>query len=274
MALVLLSALCRAAEVEVTAIANEGFLVRSADKAVLVDALFQATAPYPEFFQQGPSTELLDRMIAGEAEFSRVDLALVTHHHADHHDAATAVRFLSTHPETVLIGTESVLESMTEVEGYAEIADRVIVPEAAWNSCVAVAVSAISVSVCRVSHSGIPTLSNHVYRVDLDGFRFVHEGDSDLSGRTFRGLELSEDGLHLAFVHSWWVNSDEGRGALLSDLDPAAIVLMHHRWAMAGQAREYVARIPLESRLLLPPVKVFEKEGERMVFESRVTIPD
>ena len=266
--LLLCAGVAAAAQVEVTALANEGFLLRSASRSVLVDGLFRATAPYPEFFQQGPSEELLGRMMKGAGSFERIDVALVTHHHADHHDAATAVEFLLHHPETLLVGTPSVVATMREIEAFGEVAGRVIQPVIDWGSCADLVAGGVEVRVCRARHSGIPELPNQVYRVNLEGFMLVHEGDADLSRSTFTGLELADDAVDLAFVHSWWVTSDEGREALMSDLKPSAIVLMHHRWTMAGRARESVARLPIEVRRRLPPVTVFEGEGERRVFES------
>ena len=112
---VLTTASCAESPVEVIAIANEGFCIRSAGRTILVDALFRATAPYPEFFSQGPSEDLIRQMVAGEGPFSHVDLALVTHSDGDHFHAGTAFEFLENHPETVLIGTVDVLEALSVV---------------------------------------------------------------------------------------------------------------------------------------------------------------
>lgn len=53
--------------------------------AVLVDALFRATAPYPDFFQEAPSSDLLQRMIDGDGRDIVTELlrphALVLMHH-------------------------------------------------------------------------------------------------------------------------------------------------------------------------------------------------
>ena len=63
---------CTAPRVEVMAIANAGYLLRSAGHSVLVDGLFRATAPYPTFFQQAPSEGLLATMISGGGAFESV----------------------------------------------------------------------------------------------------------------------------------------------------------------------------------------------------------
>jgi len=195
-------------------------------------------------------------------------MALVTHHHADHHDAQVAVDFLERHPETLLVGTEAVAATMAEKSGFSEVADRVIVPALTWGGCADVEPNGIEVRVCRLPHSGIPELPNHVYRVNLEGFRFVHEGDVDLSAASFRDLGLADDGLDLAFLHSWWITSHEGRGVVSQWLQPRAVVLMHHRWAMAEDAREQLAQLPPEVLGALPPVKVFGAEAEKEVFPS------
>ncbi len=257
-----------APEIEVLAVANAGFLVRSGQKTVLVDALFRATAPYPEFFQQGPSESLLKRMLQGEGAFGHVDVALVTHHHADHHDARTAVAFLERHPETVLVGTAAVAGSMADQPGFERVADRVRVPALTSGECADLEANGITVRVCRGRHSGSPGLTNHLYRVDLAGFRWVHEGDADLSAATFRDLELGGEGLDLAFLHSWWVTSDAGRDVVGRWLRPRAVVLMHDRWAMAEATRGRLARLPSEVLRALPPVTVFGTELGRETFGS------
>jgi L-ascorbate metabolism protein UlaG (beta-lactamase superfamily) len=261
---------CAPPKVDVTAIANEGFLIRSAGRTVLVDALFRATAPYPEFFSQGPSEDLVRQMISGEGVFSRIDLALVTHSDGDHFHAATAFEFLENHPETLLVGTVEVLEALAAFDGFDEIADRVVAPARTHGSCKRVEHRGVEVNACSVWHSGGREVANNIYIVKTDGFHFLHEGDADRSPATFAGLEIPEKGLDLAFVHDWFVFND-GREVVTDILRPKAVVLMHHRWERAAETRQRVERLPTEIASILPPIKVFGAECESASFDA---LPD
>ena len=259
---------CAPTEVEVIAIANEGFLVSSGRHAVLMDALFRATAPYPEFFQEGPSEDLLQRMFAGDGEFAHVDLALVSHVHRDHFDAETARTFLQQHPETMLVGSDGVAAELAGHGGFEEIAERVVVPVRALGSCRRAEINDIEVTACLVPHAGSGEPDNMIFIVDMDGFRFLHEGDADMTRAAFEGLDLGERGVDLCFMHGWYATGD-GRSIVTELLRPRALVLMHHRWAQASQAREAVNRLTSENAAELPPITVFSAELERKRFRIR-----
>jgi L-ascorbate metabolism protein UlaG (beta-lactamase superfamily) len=258
---------CAASPIEVVAIANEGFLIRSDRRTVLVDALFRATAPYPGFFSQGPSEDLVQQMVRGEGPFRQVDVALVTHADGDHFHAGTALEFLENHPETLLVGTTDVLEALAAVEGFGAFADRVVAPARTHGSCERLEHRGVGIIPCFAWHSGGREVANNIYIVEMDGFRFLHEGDADRSPATFSGLELPEEGLDLAFMHDWFVLND-GRDVVTDILRPRAVVLMHHRWERALETRQRVEQLPEEIALTLPPITVLGAENESVTFES------
>ena len=257
---------CKVGPVKLFAIANEGFLIRSARQTVLVDALFRATAPYPDFFSQGPSEDVVRQMVMGEEIFKQVDLALVTHSDGDHFHAGTAFEFLENHPETLLVGSIDVLEALSAMEGFHAIADRVVAPARTHGSCERIEHRAIEITACFVWHSGGREVANNIYLVEMDGFRFLHEGDADRSPTTFAGLELPEKGLDLAFMHDWFV-LNEGRGVVTEILRPRAVVLMHHRWERAAETRQRIDSLPEDVVSTLPPITVLEAELESVAFE-------
>jgi L-ascorbate metabolism protein UlaG (beta-lactamase superfamily) len=256
---------CAPSPVEVIAIANEGFLVRSPRCAVLVDALFRATAPYPEFFQQGPSEDLIERITAGRGEFANIDVAFVTHVHGDHFHAETALAFLENHPRALLVGTDAVMEHMAALAGYEAVSDRIVAPAHVVGSCQRVEWGGVKASVCVARHSGSGGIINNIYIVEMDGFRFLHEGDADRDPSTFTTLDLPEEGLDLAFMHDWFV-LNAGRAVLTEILEPRAVILMHHRWERAEETRERVEQLPDDLASTLPPVTVFGAELENAVF--------
>ena len=262
---VLMIVSCAQSPVEVIAIANEGFCIRFGGRTILVDALFRATAPYPEFFSQGPSEDLIRQIVAGEGPFSHVDLALVTHSDGDHFDAGTAFEFLENHPETTLVGTADVLEALSALNGFTAIAARVVAPARNHGLCDHIEYRGVEVQACNVWHSGGREVANNIYVVDMNGFRFLHEGDADRAPATFAGLELPEEGLDLAFLHDWFVLND-GREVVTDILKPGAVVLMHHRWERAAETRQRVERLPVEITSTLPPVTVLGSELEIVTF--------
>ena len=258
---------CGPKTVEVVAVANEGFLIRSGGRTVLVDALFRATAPYPEFFSQGPSKELVRRMIDGEGVFADIDLALVTHSDGDHFHAETVLSFLENHTETLLVGTGDVVESLAAEEGFEAVADRVVAPVRSHGSCASLVHQTIEVTACFVWHSGGREVANNIYIVDLDGFTLLHEGDADRSPASFAGLERGDSAIDLAFLHDWFVLND-GRPVVTDILDPGAVVLMHHRWERAAETRRRVEELPGDIATTLPPVTVLGSELESVTFEK------
>lgn len=265
---VLTTASCTDSPVEVIAIANEGFCIRSSGRTILVDALFHASAPYPEFFSQGPSEDLVRQMVAGEGPFSHVDLALVTHSDGDHFHAGTAMEFLGNHPETVLIGTVDVMDALSVVDGFDAVSDRIVVPARTYGSCERAEYRGIEVNACHVWHSGDRKVANNIYIVEMDGFRFLHEGDADRSPATFASLEIGPAGLDLAFMHDWFVLND-GREVVTDILQPQAVVLMHHRWERAAETRKRVELLAADITSTLPPITVFRAELESAAFDAR-----
>jgi len=261
---------CVHPSVEVLAIANEGFLVRSTRHAVIVDGLFRATAPYPRFYQQAPSEVLLQTMVTGEGLFENVDLVLVTHADGDHFHAATVCEFLKNHTESVLVGTPEVFTALqAEDSGLALFADRVLAPELEHGQTKEIEVKNIRTLATCVQHSGQRTDANNAYTVSMDGFSFLHEGDAERTPLAFAAVRALPHGVDLAFLHDWYVFQLPGREIVTTKLRPRAVVLMHHRWALASKARERLTSLDPEILVQLPPVTVFAAETARATFTSK-----
>ena len=90
---------------ELTFLANEGFLIRSGETKVLIDAFVEK--PVSVYAALPP--EVRERMLACEAPFDGIDLALATHAHPDHFQASLACRFLSKATDCLFVSSEEVL---------------------------------------------------------------------------------------------------------------------------------------------------------------------
>ncbi len=67
--------------VEVTYIANEGFLIKVGDKKILIDALF-GDRDYG--FCDIPTEAIMNSILKNENNFKDIDLIATTHAHVDH----------------------------------------------------------------------------------------------------------------------------------------------------------------------------------------------
>jgi glyoxylase-like metal-dependent hydrolase (beta-lactamase superfamily II) len=105
----------------ITYVANEGFLVSVGDTAVLVDGLFGGRSLD---FADVPNEETLERLRRGAPPFDDVRVALVTHRHVDHFDAAVAEAFLRSRPEAVLVGPSQVVDDLRKTPGFEAVARR------------------------------------------------------------------------------------------------------------------------------------------------------
>ncbi len=258
---------CAKPSVEILAVANSGFLIRSSNHTVLVDALFRATAPYPKFAQQGPSENLIEVMVSGGGAFEHVDLVLITQAEEDHFHAQTVVDFLGSHQESALVTTDEVAAAMAEVPGSEAVAARVIVPSLDTGQCTSIESGGIPITVCRTRQSGTET-ANNIYVVKIDGFTFLHEGDAERTMETFGRVTIPEGGFDVAFLHDQFVFDPDTRKILTETLDPRAAVLIHLRWDAAKPTRKRLAELDPEVAESLPPITVFGAETARSTFYS------
>jgi len=264
-ALLCLATACAKPSVEILAVANSGFLIRSSNHTVLVDALFRATAPYPKFAQQGPSENLIDLMVSGGGAFEHVDLVLITQAEADHFHAQTVVDFLVSHDESILVTTEEVAAALAEAPDFEAAAVRVIVPDLKTGECTSIEVGGIPTSVCRTRHNDAETASN-IYVVEIDGFTFLHEGDAEHTIETFNRITIPDGGLDVAFLYEKFVFDPAGRTTLTTVINPRAVILTNLRWDAAKLTRKRLAELDPEVAETLPPITVFGGETARSTF--------
>ncbi|MFC2157126.1 MBL fold metallo-hydrolase [Acidobacteriota bacterium] len=219
------TAVSPANSLKLTFIANEGVLIETFSHKVLIDALFDN--PNPEY--AAPSPDILEKMVAGQPTFDKIDLVLVTHDHPDHFSASPALRFLRNNPESKLVAAVDTIESMKKSEKLWEsVKFRVIPAEMEVNSSHKIAIQGIDLSIFRTLHSGdIKTPWNLMFLLEMDGFTVLHEGDSDGKLETFEALGLKGQILDLALVHFWFPLHPVGSQIIQDFFQPEHIGLIH-----------------------------------------------
>lgn len=222
-------------DLQVTYIANEGFMLITKHHKILIDALFSDGYG----FFSTPSEKTLNEMMDAKAPFDSVSLCFLTHYHKDHSDSRVMSEYLSRYPSVKLITTRP---SLVFIDGeqfrFVKLKKQFceITPEA--NKSIAQTVDGVSVKVLGLKHlsyyeDGIDIeeyMTNVGFYISLDGIKIFHSGDTNMEN--FREYVDSngqwEDQVDVAFVYYEMLN--EGRSDLdylIKTLSPQYLVLMH-----------------------------------------------
>lgn len=248
----------------ITYLANEGFLLQVGESAVLVDALFgDGLSGY-----HAVPAAIRSELEAGEGRFRGVDCVLVTHAHADHFDARAVARFLTARPAQ-LISTREVIES---VDGLLE---QPVTPDLRWFRPSRGAVERTDCGSARVSllslHHGHLMIKNLGFIVELDGFRVLHVGDTEVRAEEIRRYELSNFDLDVALLPGWLLAEDSWR-LVVEEISARQVVAMHlprddapPSWfgvagSLDGQIAEIRRRVP---GAWIPTAPLMTKRFER-----------
>lgn len=245
----------------ITYIANEGFLISSRTKNILVDALFKN----PYGYQDTPD-EVLEKMVRSQPPFERIDLMLFSHAHRDHFEPEVALKVLMSHPETTLVGNEAVCKELKETarENYTKISPRVknINPE--WGTIIRETINGIDLKIFPVNHSTperpYMTLA---YILDMDGTNVLHLGDiyPPANEKYFRAFQLQKETIAVAFIDPFFLLDEIGKQMAKEFIQPKQIVPMHMRPNEVGKYSGDLNKI-------YPNINVFWESMEKKLFEE------
>jgi L-ascorbate metabolism protein UlaG (beta-lactamase superfamily) len=257
---------------QLTFIANEGVLVSSGNKKVLIDALFDE--PNKEY--RAPSPEVVEKMMTGTAPFDGVDLLLVTHNHPDHFDALLVTRYMETVPGPILLApADAVAELRKAAPDWGKIASRVVSLDAKPGEKVLRDPNQIPVIAFRTRHSGdLESPMNFMFLFELNGWRVFHEGDSTGKTDEYRDFGLGREPVDLALVHFWFPLDPNCARFLQESLKPDHVALMHLPVRLENDAPGKIDQVRKDYRdifLMLPgmPGKVFQKRGPDELVDRR-----
>jgi len=219
------------AELQLTYLANEGFLCRSGEDAVLFDAF--VSEPYAGY--AALPEEVHAKLVRAEAPFDAVDVAITSHVHGDHFQPEPACAFLAAAPGVLFVSSPQVVQELAErcpaPEGEAGTAERARrrALDPARGHTAGIEHGDVRVDAFPLSHgpgrfAGIQNLG-HVVR--LGGFRILHLGDAHMDPRNFAPYELPTLELDVALVPYWYFGSTVGEVLLSEHLEARLVVAMH-----------------------------------------------
>lgn len=246
---------------EVTYLANEGFLVTGGGKRILVDALFGAgVSGYDR-----PPAALLEKVERGAGELGGVDLALASHVHPDHFDADSVRRFLAANPRATFLSTPQAVEAAARA-GAPRGRMRAELPDT--RSSHHLLFDGFEVTVLNLHHGRASSTQNLGFIIHLNRSRALHFGDTEATLEDFEPYLRHLRGVDVALLPFWFCASDWRVKMVREEISPRWVVVAHLPQPDAGAG--FFGRWQTYDNLLstiranFPRALIPERPGQRL----------
>lgn len=228
-------------KVDITYIANSGFLIETGNKSIIIDGLFkQGWDTYLT-----PSDSLVSDIVNQKKPFENSNLMLITHNHGDHFDATMVVEYLLNNKENILIAAPNATNAVLQHSRYKEFGCRVVQLDKLHREKNDTTIRGIRVRSFFIQHDARPQIENVGYLIEMNDLKVFHTGDYNGSElEEFGKFELQNEQIDLAFCnfYGFW-NTSEEREFTKNYLNPKQIVLTHIPPAEIGRVKDSVALI-------------------------------
>lgn len=207
-------------------LANEGFLISDGSRTVLIDALFdKGIPPYRTL-----SDDQQERLERKTPPFDDIDMALATHHHADHFDASTIATFLLANPEAQFISTPQAVDRLRPSLGSDEsISERIktSLPEEGTRETFTHA--GITIRTLNLHHGRrrSPLVQNLGFLIEMGGIKILHVGDTVATAEEISMNNLAEEHIDVALLPYWMLTDDDWKRAVTESIGAKTIIAMH-----------------------------------------------
>jgi L-ascorbate metabolism protein UlaG (beta-lactamase superfamily) len=212
--------------VTITYIANEGVLLSSGDKQVLIDGLHREYKPDYSF----PPKTLLNALETAQPPYNEIDLVLVSHLHLDHFHPESIGLHLKNNPRALLVSSDQIADGVKkDYAGSAAVEKQVrrVTPE--WKTKTPFTASGINLQVLGLKHGGahFSWIQNLGYLIEINGKKFLHIGDADMTAENFSSFRLNEERIDVAFIPYWYLLSESGRSLVREQFNPKQVIAVH-----------------------------------------------
>jgi len=212
-------------KIDVTYIANSGFLIESGQNQIIIDALFKNG--WDNYLT--PTNSIVSDIINQQDPFNNSNLMLITHNHGDHFNPSMVVAYLLNNSENILIAPPLVTNTISKHPDYKEFENQLVQLDKTNQEKNDTIIHGIRVRSFFIQHDSRPQIENVGYLIDIDEMKVFHTGDYNGSEIVeFEKLQLQNEYIDLAFLnfYGFW-NTEEEREFTDKYIKPQKITLMH-----------------------------------------------
>jgi L-ascorbate metabolism protein UlaG (beta-lactamase superfamily) len=212
--------------VEITYIANEGVLLSSSDKQVLIDGLHRQYGIHYAFL---PPAER-EKIETAKAPFDKIDLILVSHMHLDHFHPESVGLHLLHNPRATLVSSQQVTDEVEKnFKDFQAIRARVTGATPPLKERVAMRVAGVDFEILGVGHGSerFRSVQNLGHIIKLGGKKLLHVGDADIAVEVLEKFKLNEEGIDIAILPFWFLLEKDGPRIVREYIKPKNIIAVH-----------------------------------------------
>jgi len=251
-------------KIDVTYIANSGFLIESNGKQIIIDALFKEG--WGNYLI--PTDTVVFDIINQRNPFNNSTLMVVTHNHGDHFDPTMVVDYLLNNEENILLASPNVTNAVLQHPEYKKFGGQIVQLDKLNREKNDTTIQGIRVRSFFIQHDARPQIENVGYLIEMDNLKIFHTGDYNGSEIVeFEKLQLQNENIDLAFLnfYGFW-NTKEEREFTKKYINPKKITLIHIPPAEINSVQDSVKLIND-----FIDITVFESSMERksFVFNSK-----
>jgi L-ascorbate metabolism protein UlaG (beta-lactamase superfamily) len=258
----------------VTYIANAGFLIEINGRKILIDALFSNGYGYP-----APSTDTQNKMRNGAAHFDNISLALTSHSHSDHCGPSLLVDHLKNNTMTKSIVSLETWNTVRQAQNTSTINTRLFEITPDLYKSIDTTLNGIKIKVNRLRHSGSNNNEQNIgFLIKIDGFTIFHAGDSDgtldehNTGKTgieeYSSMQLENENIDVAFLNRgfFWEPTAPGIEIIKQSIKPKNIVLCHFSENNSQGEWQTVNNVIEGVKNSIPPITILRQLMEKKTF--------
>lgn len=256
--------------VEITYIANEGFLIKVNNKQILIDALFG----HREFeWCETPDRNTLNSILNNNGIFNDIDLIAATHQHRDHFHAPFVMEHLKNNAKGKFVSCKQSVDILKKDEQFYKIKNQIVEITPDSLSYVDTVINDISVRAYRLMHGPYyiedsltgkkvnkhKNIQNIGYLFTINGVKIFHSGDSNENGLTeYEYFRLDQENIDIAILGRgfMWAPDCAGVGILKNHIKADHIILMHMHPDEYGKYFNIAAQLQND----FPSVQIFENK--------------
>jgi L-ascorbate metabolism protein UlaG (beta-lactamase superfamily) len=222
-------------------VANEGVLIATGSKQVLIDGLHREYRPAYLF----PPPELQSVLENARPPYDKIDLLLVSHIHLDHFHPQSIGQYLKSNPRSVFASSGQAVDEVSKgFPEYEKIKSQVRPFTHEWKRSSELSLDGIRVKFLGLRHGGErwKEIQNLGHVIEIGGKKLLHIGDADMTAENFAAFNLAAEKIDIAFIPYWFLASANGRALVKEQFNPKHIIAVHIPPAEATEVTEQLKK--------------------------------